>query len=90
MANIILLIISLIYYFGFKYIYNYILDNGKLPNFINYKPFNCYKCFNFWMNNALFLTLSVIFNPIFIVGMAVTVLDTIAIIIDEKQKTVKL
>lgn len=57
----------------------------------NYKPFNCFKCFQCWANLLLNIALLVSFNTflINITWIILATLNTIAIIYDEKQKFVE-
>jgi hypothetical protein len=57
----------------------------------NYKPFNCFKCFQAWANFLVNIVLLVSFNTwlINLTWIILATLNTIAIIIDEKQKFVE-
>ena len=58
------------------------------PTWLDYKPFNCRRCLGFWLPLGTYLSIWWIFNlPIVaILGTILTILDTIAYIINEKKK----
>lgn len=87
---IVQIIIALISFLLIKYSIYWILENDKLPHFLNYKPYSCYLCCGFWANLFYFSTMFIINNNWYILsiyGLILTILDTIALYIDEKNTT---
>lgn len=62
------------------------------PAFLDYQPYNCYKCLSFWSLSASYTAVGLLFQAyiVLICGLLLTVLDTIAYIIYEKNNTLKL
>lgn len=69
-----------------------ITDVWGLPVWLDYKPFNCYLCLTFWTLLATYLTVGLIFNlPITLYGgIAMAVLNAIAMWVNQKNKTIKI
>lgn len=63
-----------------------------LPVWLNYKPFNCNLCLTFWSLLAVYLTIGFAFSLWITMGagLALTVLNAIAMYIDQKNKTIKI
>lgn len=68
----------------------YFTTKKELPEFINHKPFNCRKCQQFWSNIIIATIIYISFNCIgqYIFHIILTILETIALIIDERERTV--
>lgn len=83
-------ILTIILFFTIKFI-AYRATNKVIPTFIAYQPYSCYKCLGFWMNIFTFITLFILSNCTYwytlIVGITITVLDAIALHIDENNTT---
>lgn len=64
----------------------------QMPEFLSYKPWVCKKCLTFWTLAATYTTVGVILHAYItlVVGLLLTVLDTIATIIDQRNKTIKI
>lgn len=64
-------------------------EGGKIPEYLKYKPWSCNKCLGFWSLLAIYGTVAYAFALYItaIVGTVLTILDTIAYIIHEKQNT---
>jgi len=84
-------ILSIIVFFVVKCIIYNITEKG-LPDFINYQPFNCYKCFSFWTLITLYIVILLSFSTwaFSIAGIIITILDAIALTIDEKNNTISI
>lgn len=63
-----------------------------LPEWLQYKPWNCKLCLTFWSLLATYLSIGLIFSlPITLYGgIALAVMNALAMWIDQKNKTIKL
>ena len=63
-----------------------------LPVWLQYKPWNCKLCFTFWSLLATYLSIGFIFNLYItlIGGIALAIMNALAMWIDQKNKTVKI
>lgn len=66
----------------------YVTEKTEGLPFLNYEPYVCFKCLGFWSLLGTFLTIGIIFKLwiTLIVGVVVTILDVIAVIVDERKK----
>ena len=92
MLNIIEVLLVLVIFFPVKYLCFQITDKWGLPEWLRYKPWECYKCLSFWLLMALFLSCGLLFNLYITmaVGTLMTVLDAVAMTIDQRQKTIRI
>ena len=63
-----------------------------LPEWLQYKPWNCKLCFTLWSLLATYLSIGLIFNLYItlIGGIAFAIMNALAMWIDQKNKTVKI
>lgn len=63
-----------------------------LPEWLDYKPFNCKLCLTFWSLLAAYLSIGLIFQAYItlIGGIVLAILNAIAMWIDQRNKTVTL
>lgn len=63
-----------------------------LPVWLQYKPWNCKICLTFWSLLATYLSIGLIFNLYItlIGGIALVIMNALAMWIDQKNKTVKI
>ena len=69
-----------------------ITEEWGVPEMIDYRPWNCKLCLTFWSLLATYLTVGLIFQ-IYITligGIVLTVLNAVAMYIDQKNKTIKI
>lgn len=62
-----------------------------LPSWLDYKPFNCSKCLSFWLMGTIYVISSYLLEwnlLILILGLTLTILNTIAKIIDERRRII--
>lgn len=81
----------LVIFFDAKWFAYYITEkNNKIPTWLHYEPYVCYKCLGFWLLIALFLTCGLILHLWITmgVGLLITALDTIALHLHIKNNTV--
>ena len=63
-----------------------------LPEWLQYKPWNCKLCLTFWSLLVTYLSIGLIFNLYItlIGGIAFAIMNALAMWIDQKNKTVKI
>lgn len=85
-------IFTLALFFMIKWMCHLITEEWGLPQWLNYMPYVCRKCLTFWTLLSTYLVCGLILNlwVMMGVGIAITILDTIAVIVDEKNKTIYL
>ena len=90
--NVLQTILVLIIFIITKYLAWKVTEEDKVPEFLHYEPYICYKCLSFWTLMALFAACGLLFHlwVTMAVGAILTALDTIAVVIDQKNKTVKI
>ena len=86
----ILLVLAL--FFGIKCLCWKITDEWGLPAWLNYKPWCCFKCLSCWTLLATFTSIGLIFSLWIVLGLGIglTFLDTIAVIINERNNVIKI
>lgn len=90
---IIQLIITIVLFFAIKWFaWNLTERRWGFPPFLEYKPYTCYKCLGFWTLSATFTSVGLLFQAYLLlaVGLLLTALDTVAIIVHEKNNTIKI
>lgn len=83
------ILVPLIVFLVTKYfVYWFTEKLTDFPKWLEYKPYYCGRCLGFWLPMGIFCSIWYVFNvPIIgILGIVLTILDTIAKIIDEKNK----
>ena len=85
-------IIVLIIFLSISYVAWYITEKGKVPEFLDYPPWSCRVCASTWMMAAVYIALGVSFKwwVLLITGIIVTILNAIALKINEKEKTISI
>ena len=75
-----------------RYLVDKWVNQKNYPVWLNYLPFNCSVCATFWSLLAIYLTVGLVFQWwwTMIGGMVLTVLNAIAMYIDQKNKTIKI
>lgn len=63
-----------------------------LPEWLQYKPWNCKLCLTFWSLLATYLSIGLIFSlPITLYGgIALVIMNALAMYIDQRNKTIKI
>lgn len=93
MFNILLqIILVLALFLVVKYLAYYITEVWGLPEWLNYKPWNCKLCLTFWSLLATYLTVGFAWELwlTLSVGVLLTILNAIAMWVDQKNKTIKI
>ena len=84
---LILAMFILIRWFAWK-----VTEVWGLPEWLQYKPWNCKLCLTFWSLFATYLSIGLIFNLYItlIGGIAFAIMNALAMWIDQKNKTIKI
>lgn len=93
MFNMILqVILVLALFIPVKWLTYNITEKWGLPEWLDYKPFSCYLCLTFWSLMAVYLTVGLVFKAYVTLGAGVllTVLNAVAMYIDQRNKTIKI
>lgn len=81
-----LIIVSLtILFFAVKWLAFLIVQNVELPEFLDYKPYNCNDCLSFWLNLSISITITLIITKLSVIYVIITILDGIAMLIDKRN-----
>lgn len=78
-------------FFIVSYITWYITEKDHVPEFLEYKPFQCRLCLNFWSLVAIYLTIGISFKlwVVLIAGIILAIMNAGAMWINQKNKTIK-
>lgn len=92
MIIVLQIILILAVFLPIKYIAYYITEVKGLPQWLDYKPFNCKLCLTFWLLIASYLTIWLAFACLYtaIGGIILAILNALAMWIDQRNKTVKI
>jgi len=65
-------------------------ERDKVPAFLDYKPFSCRLCLNFWLLVGIYAAIGISFKlwAFMIAGVILAGLNAIAMIINQKNKTI--
>lgn len=90
--NTIQVILVLVIFIVVKYAAWRITEEDRVPQFLHYEPYICFKCLSFWSLMALFVACGLLYHLwiTMAVGAILTILDTIAYIVHEKNNTIKI
>lgn len=73
-----------------NYLTYYLTENDKLPDWLDYKPFNCRKCLFTWASLMVFgvigLITSFTYPYVFGFGIGLSILNAIALIYNDKKQ----
>ena len=84
---------ALVIFFAVKYGTYWLTEVKRLPEWLNYRPFSCNLCLTFWSLMGIYTTLWLSFvclNYMAIYGIILTILNAIAMHIDQRQRTITL
>ena len=85
-------ILIFVLFIPIRYLAWKVTEEWGLPEWLQYKPWNCKLCFTFWSLLATYLSIGLIFNLYItlIGGIAFAIMNALAMWIDQKNKTVKI
>lgn len=88
--QILQLILVIALFIPIKWICYKVTEEWGLPTFLNYMPYSCFKCLSFWSLMAIYISIGLVFHLYITmaVGAILTILDAIAVIVDQKKKTI--
>ena len=83
---------ALIIFFAVNYGAYWLTEVKGLPAWLQYKPWVCRLCLTFWSLMGIYITLWLSFSCLYIAiyGILLAILNSIAMWIDQKDKTVKI
>lgn len=92
MINILQVIIILALFIPVRYFAWALTEKWMMPEWLNYKPWNCKLCLTFWSLVAVYLTIGLSFKVYITLygGIALAILNAIAMYIDQRNKTIKI
>lgn len=88
--NIFQLILTLVIFICVKYLVWKVTDDKPcIPRFLEYAPYSCSICLNFWLQAGIYLSIGLICGMYITmgVGMALDILDTVAQKVHQKNNT---
>lgn len=85
MLKLIIVLSLIILFFVVKWLAFLIVQNVKLPVYIDYKPYNCPTCLSFWLNLGLSVCLTLIITKLSVIYIIITLLDGVALLIDYRN-----
>ena len=90
-SMILQVILVLALFIPVKWLTYNITEKWGLPEWLDYKPFSCYLCLTFWGLMAVYLTVGLVFKAYVTLGAGVllTVLNAVAMYIDQRNRTIK-
>ena len=88
--NISQIILVLVVFFAIKLSTFKLTEVWGLPEFLRYEPYVCNKCLSFWTLMGIYLVTGLICHLWITmgVGLLLTVLDTVALIIHQRNNTI--
>lgn len=83
---------ALVIFFVMNYAAYWLTEVKGLPSWLQYKPWVCRLCLSFWSMMGIFTTLYLALDLMYVAiyGILLTVLNTAALWIDQKDKTITL
>ena len=90
MIIVLQILLILVIFLPIKYIAYYITEVKGLPQWLDYKPFNCKLCLTFWLLIASYLTIWLAFACLYtaIGGIILAILNALAMWIDQRNRTI--
>lgn len=66
-------------------------EKNTVPEFLAYKPFECRLCLTFWSLIGIYAAIGISFKlwVVLITGVVLAILNAIAMIINQRNKTIK-
>lgn len=86
------IITTFILFFIVNYSAWYVTEVKGLPQWLQYKPWECRLCLTFWSLIALYSTIWASFNCLYIgiVGITLAMMNALAMYINQRNKTIKI
>ena len=85
------MLVTFILFFLTSFISWLTTEKWTMPSFLQYRPFSCRICQNFWLNVFAYTGIYLAFGwkITLILGLILTVLNTIAQKVDQRQRTIE-
>lgn len=92
MINILQIILIIAVFIPVRYLVYRWTNQENYPQWLDYKPFNCELCCTFWTLLTIYLAIGLTFgiNITLIGGITLTILNAIAMYINQRRKTIKI
>ena len=67
-------------------------EKGNVPEFLQYKPFECRLCLTFWLLVGIYIAIGISFKlwVVLIAGVILAALNAGAMWVNQKNKTIKI
>lgn len=90
MSTLFQIILMFVIFFIVNYGAYYITEKRGLPEWLQYKPFECRLCLTFWTLISIYLTIWLSFSCYYlgIAGIVLAGMNALAMYIDQKNKTI--
>lgn len=92
MCYLLQFIAVLLIFLGVNYFTWWFTEKNNVPEFLEYKPFQCRLCLTFWLLVAVYIALGISFKLwiVLIAGVILAVLNAGAMWVNQKNKTIKI
>lgn len=88
------IVVGVLISFGLNYICYWLTEEEHIPTWLAYKPFTCRLCCTTWVSLFTFgiigLVTSFTYPYLFGFGLVISILNIIALYIDQKQHTIEI
>lgn len=67
-------------------------EKDNVPEFLEYKPFQCRLCLTFWLLVGIYIAIGISFKlwVVLIAGLILAILNAIAMWVNQKNRTIKI
>ncbi len=67
-------------------------EKDNVPEFLEYKPFQCRLCLTFWLLVGIYIAIGISFKlwVVLITGVILAILNAIAMWVNQKNRTIKI
>lgn len=67
-------------------------EKDNVPEFLEYKPFQCRLCLTFWLLVGIYIAIGISFKlwVVLITGVILAIMNAIAMWVNQKEKTIKI
>lgn len=92
MCYLLQFIAVLLIFLGVNYFTWWFTEKNNVPQFLEYKPFQCRLCLTFWILVGIYIALGISFKlwVVLIAGVILAILNAIAMWVNQKNKTIKI
>lgn len=82
----------LLIFLAISYFTWWFTEKNNVPEFLEYKPFQCRLCLTFWLLTAIYIAIGISFKLwiVLIAGVLLAILNAIAMWVNQKNKTIKI